>query len=88
MKTTITTVAEVKAMTVAQLRKVAPQLGIKSASQYKRVELEQLVIDAVVAKANEQKKATKTANATASRKAHHVSDEMVQEMADALTTVS
>ena len=45
----------VENMKVAEMRKVAGKYGIKNASQYKRVELEQLLIDAMVAEAKKSK---------------------------------
>lgn len=38
----------VKAMTVAEMRKVASQYNIKNAKKFKRVDLEQMIIDAMV----------------------------------------
>ena len=55
-------VAAVEAMTVAEMRKAAPALGIKNARQYKREVLSQMVVDAMVANKEqelEEAKATK-----------------------------
>ena len=50
----------VKAMTVAEMRKVASQYNIKNAKKFKRVELEQMIIDAMVeANKNSNKKSYK-----------------------------
>lgn len=81
------TVKEVKGMTVAQLRKVAPQYGVKNASKHKRNELEQMLIDAVEAKnakAVKERKNSKTVAKTSRVKAQKVSDEQVQAIADVL----
>lgn len=53
----------VENMKVAEMRKVAGKYGIKNASQYKRVELEQLLIDAMVAEAKKSKAVAKRVKA-------------------------
>lgn len=45
-------------MTVAEMRKTAGQYGIKNASKHKRVELEQMLIEAMVAAQKTVKKST------------------------------
>lgn len=68
-------------MTVAEMRKVAGQYGIKNASRYKRVDLEAMLVDAMVEKAKMDQKATKTSKA---KKADKVEDEQAAIMASAL----
>ena len=45
-------------MTVAEMRKAAGQYGIKNASKHKRVELEQMLVEAMVAAHKVTKKST------------------------------
>lgn len=45
-------------MTVAEMRKAAGQYGIKNASKHKRVELEQMLVEAMVAAQKVTKKST------------------------------
>lgn len=68
-------------MKVAEMRKVAGQYGIKNASKYKRVDLEAMLVDAMVEKAKAETKATKTSKA---KKAEKVEDEKVVIMASEL----
>ena len=68
----------VATMKVAEMRKVAGRYGIKNASQYKRVELEQMLIDAMVAEAKAQKQ-SKATNKRA--KADKVENENVEALA-------
>lgn len=60
MKKTI--IAQVSEMTVAQMRKAATQYGIKNASKYKRVELETMLVEAMVAEAKANTKKEKAAS--------------------------
>ena len=50
---------QVAQMKVAEMRKVAGQYGIKNASKYKRVELEQMLVDAMLKEAKAKVKAEK-----------------------------
>lgn len=77
-KEIMNTVANMK---VAEMRKVAGQYGIKNASKYKRVDLEAMLVDAMVEKAKAETKATKTSKA---KKAEKVEDEKVVIMASEL----
>lgn len=77
-KEIVNTVANMK---VAEMRKVAGQYGIKNASKYKRVDLEAMLVDAMVEKAEAEVKATKTSKA---KKAEKVEDEKVVIMASEL----
>ena len=45
-------------MTVAEMRKAAGQYGIKNASKHKRVELEQMLVEAMIAAQKVAKKST------------------------------
>ena len=54
-------VAAVEAMTVAEMRKAAPELGIKNARQYKREVLSQMVVEAMAAKKEQELEAQKAA---------------------------
>lgn len=85
------TVEAIKGMKVVELRKTATQFAIKNPSQYKRVQLESLIIDCVVAEAKKaqatKKKAVKvkaTKKMDTRVKAEKVSDEQVQAIANVL----
>lgn len=75
--------------TVAQLRKLAQENGIKNASKFKRVDLEPMVIAAIVnakleavkAEAKATKKAVKKSNEDKRFKADKVVDEQVEALA-------
>lgn len=54
-------VATVEAMTVAEMRKAAPGLGIKNARQYKREQLSEMVVKALAAKKEQELEAQKAA---------------------------
>lgn len=60
-KTTIQKIIE--AMTVVEMRKAAKDLGIKNAKQYKRPELSEKLFAAMMAKAEEEAKASTTKKA-------------------------
>ena len=64
-KEIMNTVANMK---VAEMRKVAGQYGIKNASKYKRVDLEAMLVDAMVEKAEAEAKATKASKAKKAEK--------------------
>ena len=73
---------KVAQMSVAEMRKVAPKLGIKNASKYKRPELSKMLIGAMVAVEQEKAKAEKKANQTNKRfKAEKVEDDEVEALA-------
>lgn len=76
----------VENMKVAEMRKVAGQCGIKNASKYKRTELEQMLIDAMVKEAEAKAKAEKKANKKSgkAKKAEKVENEQVVIMASEL----
>ena len=74
------TVAEMK---VAEMRKLAGKYGIKNASKYRRVDLEQMLVDAMVkeeeAKVKAQKKATrKKAEAVVGEDVEALAKEMLE----------
>lgn len=71
----------VENMKVAEMRKVAGQYGIKNASKYKRVELSEMLVDAMVKEAEAKAKAEKASKA---KKAEKVEDEQVVIMASEL----
>lgn len=81
----------VENMTVAEMRKAAGQYGIKNASKYKRVELQQMLIDAVVAKEAASKKTAKKATGKRA-KAEKVENENIEalakEMLEGIETLS
>lgn len=81
----------VENMTVAEMRKAAGQYGIKSASKYKRVELQQMLIDAMVAKEAASKKTVKKATGKRA-KAEKVENENIEalakEMLEGIETLS
>ena len=77
----------VENMTVAEMRKIAGKYGVKNASKHKRVELEQLLIDAMVAEAKAKKvKVNKRAKAD---KVENENIEMLaKEMLEGIETLS
>ena len=81
----------VENMTVAEMRKTAGQYGIKNASKYKRVELQQMLIDAMVAKEAASNKTTKKATGKRA-KAEKVENENIEalakEMLEGIETLS
>lgn len=78
--------------TVAQLRKLAQENGIKNASKFKRVDLEPMVVAAIVnakleavrAEAKATKKAVKKSNEDKRFKADKVIDEQVEALAQVI----
>lgn len=62
MKKTI--IAQVSNMTVAQMRKAATQYGIKNASKHKRVELEAMLVNAMLTEAKKVKAVSKSKKET------------------------
>ena len=81
----------VENMTVAEMRKAAGQYGIKNASKYKRIELQQMLIDAMVAKEAASKKTVKKATGKRA-KAEKVENENIEalakEMLEGIETLS
>ena len=81
---------EVAKMSVAQMRKIAPQYGIKSASKYKRVQLAQMLVDAMVEQENA--KCANKSNTIKRFKADKVNDSEVEalaiEMLDGIETLT
>ena len=81
----------VENMTVAEMRKAAGQYGIKNASKYKRVELQQMLVDAMVAKEAASKKTVKKATGKRA-KAEKVENENIEalakEMLEGIETLS
>lgn len=78
---------QVAQMKVAEMRKVAGQYGIKNASKFKRVDLEKMLVDAMVAEAQAKAKDEKEAQNKKSDKrykATKVSDEQVEALANAI----
>ena len=78
---------QVAQMKVAEMRKVAGQYGIKNASKFKRVDLEKMLVDAMVAEAQSKAKAEKKAQNKKSDKrykATKVSNEQVEALANAI----
>lgn len=81
----------VENMTVAEMRKAAGQYGIKNASKYKRVELQQMLIDAVVAKEAASKKTAKKATgkrAKAEKAENENIEALAKEMLEGIETLS
>lgn len=78
---------QVAQMKVAEMRKVAGQYGIKNVSKFKRVDLEKMLVDAMVAEAQAKAKAEKKAQNKKSDKrykATKVSNEQVEALANAI----
>ena len=81
------TVAEMK---VAEMRKVAGKYGIKNASKYKRVDLEQMLVDAMVKEAEVKAKEKKVKSATRKKAEAVVSEDveaLAKEMLDGIETL-
>lgn len=78
---------QVAQMKVAEMRKVAGQYGIKNASKFKRVDLEKMLVDAMVAEEQAKAKAEKKAQNKKSDKRYKavkVSNEQVEALANAI----
>lgn len=78
---------QVAQMKVAEMRKVAGQYGIKNASKFKRVDLEKMLVDAMVAEAQAKAKAEKKAQNKKSDKRYKavkVSNEQVEALVNAI----
>lgn len=78
---------QVAQMKVAEMRKVAGQYGIKNASKFKRVDLEKMLVDAMVSEAQAKAKAEKKAQNKKSDKRYKaikVSNEQVEALANAI----
>lgn len=78
---------QVAQMKVAEMRKVAGQYGIKNASKFKRVDLEKMLVEAMVTEAQAKAKAEKKAQNKKSDKrykATKVSNEQVEALANAI----
>lgn len=61
-------VAVVNNMTVAEMRKAAPALGIKNARQYKREQLSEMVVDAMAAQKEQELEAQAKAEKKSNKK--------------------
>lgn len=61
-------VAAVNNMTVAEMRKAAPTLGIKNARQYKREQLSEMIIDAMAAQKEQELEAQAKAEKKSNKK--------------------
>lgn len=61
-------VAVVNNMTVAEMRKAAPALGIKNARQYKREQLSEMIIDAMAAQKEQELEAQAKAEKKSNKK--------------------
>lgn len=78
---------QVAQMKVAEMRKVAGQYGIKNASKFKRVDLEKMLVDVMVAEAQAKVKAEKKAQNKKSDKRYKavkVSNEQVEALANVI----
>lgn len=80
--------ANVAEQTVAQLRKLAQQNGIKNASKFRRVDLEPMVIEAIVnakvAELEASTQASKKANTDKRFKADKVVAEQIEVLAESI----
>ena len=78
---------QVAQMKVAEMRKVAGQYGIKNVSKFKRVDLEKMLVDAMVAEAQAKAKVEKKAQNKKSDKRYKaikVSNEQAEALANAI----
>lgn len=73
-------------MKVVEMRKVAVQYGIKNASKFKRVELEKMLVDAMVAEARAKANTEKARDGKSSKryKAVKVCGEQVEALANVI----
>ena len=74
-------------MTVAEMRKAAGQYGIKNASKHKRVELEQMLVEAMVAAQKVAKKSTDK-RVKADKVENDSIEALAKEMLEGIETIS
>ena len=74
-------------MTVAEMRKAAGQYGIKNASKHKRVELEQMLVEAMVAAQKVTKKST-SKRVKADKVENDNIEALAKEMLEGIETIS
>lgn len=74
-------------MTVAEMRKTAGQYGIKNASKHKRVELEQMLVEAMVAAQKTVKKSTGK-RVKAAKVENESIEALAKEMLEGIETIS
>lgn len=74
-------------MTVAEMRKTAGQYGIKNASKHKRVELEQMLVEAMVAAQKATKKSTDK-RVKAAKVENDSIEALAKEMLEGIETIS
>lgn len=75
-------------MTVAEMRKAAGQYGIKNASKHKRVELEQMLVEAMVAVEKASKKKSTGKRVKADKVENENIEALAKEMLEGIETVS
>ena len=78
----------VENMTVAEMRKIAGKYGVKNASKHKRVELERLLIDAMVAEAKVKKVKVTNKRAKADKVENENIEMLAKEMLEGIETLS
>lgn len=75
-------------MTVAEMRKAAGQYGIKNASKYKRVELEQMLVEAMVAAEKAKAKKSTGKRIKADKVENENIEALAKEMLEGIETIS
>lgn len=75
-------------MTVAEMRKVAGQYGIKNASKHKRIELEQMLVEAMVAKQEANNKKSTGKRVKAIKVENCNIETLAKELLDGIETIS
>ena len=75
-------------MTVAEMRKAAGQYGIKNASKHKRVELEQMLVEAMVAAEKAKAKKSTGKRVKADKVENENIEALAKEMLEGIETIS
>ena len=75
-------------MTVAEMRKTAGQYGIKNASKHKRVELEQMLVEAMVAAEKAKVKKSTGKRVKAAKVENDSIEALAKEMLEGIETIS
>lgn len=75
-------------MTVAEMRKAAGQYGIKNASKHKRVELEQMLVEAMVAAEKTKVKKSTDKRVKAAKVENDSIEALAKQMLEGIETIS
>lgn len=75
-------------MTVAEMRKTAGQYGIKNASKHKRIELEQMLVEAMIAAEKTKVKKSTGKRVKAAKVENNSIEALAKEMLEGIETIS